>query len=285
MVLADNYTVIPNTEISFVGWLSKKSALKRAPSRVVEFTDPEMANAIIYAGMVWDSHIHQCKLYDRACRVKQCFRWYSYGHISTQCNGSQICGYYIEQHETKHCKQKGVEGFTLRCAVCKGAHTAWSNACPAGKKKIGRVEQAKQIRSIDWYVSSKENTTRPRTHSIRNITTIQQIRLPATLNQTQTPTRNQDKATEPTIPEPRTSVHKANQALHVETAAIEVQPSSPKTRSTDQVIVQTSQEDQTPFEAIAARTSIIPSVEEDCATPAMQREHSQYSDPLTDPQF
>lgn len=110
-MLADNYTVIPRTEISYVGWLTKESTLKHASSIVVEFTDPEMANAIIYAGMVWDGHIHQCQLYDRACRVKQCFRCYNYGHIGTQCSASQLCGYCTGQHETKHCRQKGMEGF------------------------------------------------------------------------------------------------------------------------------------------------------------------------------
>ena len=51
-ILADNYTVIPKAEISYIGWLTKESPLKRASSVVVEFTDPEMANAIIYAEMV-----------------------------------------------------------------------------------------------------------------------------------------------------------------------------------------------------------------------------------------
>lgn len=154
-MLADNHTVIPKAEISFVGWLTKESPLKRASSIVVEFTNPEMANAIIYAGMVWHGQIHVCQLYDRACRVKQCFRCYNYGHIGTQCDASQTCGYCAELHETKNCRQKGVDGFTPRCTVCKGAHTAWSNACPARRKEVGRVEQAKQIRSIYWNVISK----------------------------------------------------------------------------------------------------------------------------------
>ena len=51
-ILADNYTVIPSTEISYVGWLTKESTLKRASSIVLEFIDLEMANAIIYARMV-----------------------------------------------------------------------------------------------------------------------------------------------------------------------------------------------------------------------------------------
>ena len=160
-ILADNHTVISNAEISYIGWLTKEAALKRASSIVVEFTDPESANAIIYAGMAWEGQIHQCELYDRACRVMQCFRCYHYCHITTQCNASQVCGYCAEPHETKHCKQKEVERFTPQCAVCKGAHTAWSNACPARKTEMQRVERAKQARSIYWHVPPKQKEVAP----------------------------------------------------------------------------------------------------------------------------
>ncbi|KAK8140875.1 hypothetical protein G3M48_001540, partial [Beauveria asiatica] len=50
-MLADNHTVIPSARISYIGWLTKEAHLKRASSIVVEFIEPEMANAIIYAGM------------------------------------------------------------------------------------------------------------------------------------------------------------------------------------------------------------------------------------------
>ncbi len=53
-VLADNYTVIPQVKISYIGWLTKEGNLKRTSSIVVEFAEPEMANAIIYAGMAWE---------------------------------------------------------------------------------------------------------------------------------------------------------------------------------------------------------------------------------------
>ncbi len=52
-MLADNHTVIPNARIPYIGWLTKESNLKQASSIVVEFTEPEMANAIIYAGLIW----------------------------------------------------------------------------------------------------------------------------------------------------------------------------------------------------------------------------------------
>lgn len=95
-ILADNHTVISDARIAYVGWLTKEAALKRASSMIVEFEDPEMANAIIYAGMAWEGQIHQCQLYDRACRMKQCFRCYHYGHIGALCNAAQTCGYCAE---------------------------------------------------------------------------------------------------------------------------------------------------------------------------------------------
>jgi hypothetical protein len=82
-IITDNYTVIPNAEVSHIRWLTKEAALKRASSIAVEFTDPEIANAIIYAALAWEGRIHQCQLYDRACRVKQYIRCYNYGHIGT----------------------------------------------------------------------------------------------------------------------------------------------------------------------------------------------------------
>lgn len=180
-MLADNHTVIPNAQISYIGWLTKEATLKRASSIVVEFTDPEMANAVIYAGMAWEGQIHQCQLYDRACRVKQCFRCYNYGHIGTQCNASQTCGYCAELHETRNCKQKGVEGFAPRCAVCKDAHTAWSNACPARKKEMRRVEEAKGARSIYWHVPVKEKVAAQEARITRNTTARQEPRSRVTI--------------------------------------------------------------------------------------------------------
>ena len=180
-MLADNYTVIPNAEISYVGWLTKEATLKRASSIVVEFTDPEMANAIIYAGMVWDGQIHQCQLYDRACRVKQCFRCYNYGHIGTQCNASQTCGYCAEQHETKHCRQKGVEGFissmrsVQRCSYCM------EQCLPSKKEGNGKSGTSQTDSGASTGTSPlKDNTTRPRTDNTRNTIPPRRRRIPAT---------------------------------------------------------------------------------------------------------
>jgi hypothetical protein len=134
-MLADNYTVIPHAGISYIRWLTKEATLKRASSIVVEFTDPEMANAIIYAGMIWNGQIHQCQLYDRACRVVQCFRCYHYSHIGTQCNASQTCGYCADLHGTKHCRQKGIEGSSPDALYAKVLALHGATPAPRGRKK------------------------------------------------------------------------------------------------------------------------------------------------------
>jgi hypothetical protein len=272
-MLADNYTVIPDAKISYVGWLTREGPLKRASSIVVEFAAPEMANAVIYAGMVWEGQIHPCQLYDRACRVKQCFRCSHYEHIGAQCNASQTCGYCAELHEAKHCRQKGVEGFTPRCPVCKGAHTAWSNVCPARKKELERVEQAKQNRSIYWHVPAREHTTRPRRESTYNVPNLQETALsidpaptPTVLTQTTTQTLMESTTTraaqtlEQATPSP---AHATNQpGGHAETQA------------------------QAPVEEIAAQALLGLPVDEEFATPATQQElASEEIDSLIDPRL
>ena len=276
-MLSDNYTVIPRAEISYVGWLTKEAILKRASSIVVEFTDPEMANAIIYAGMAWEGQIHQCQLYDRACRVKQCFRCYHYGHIGTQCNVSQTCGYCAEQHESKHCRRKGEEGFSPRCTVCKDVHTAWSNACPARKKEMGRVEQAKQTRSIYWHVPARDNTTRPRIDNTSTTGTTQGTTLPGDPTPAQTTIPRIEEAA-------RASVAQVQREARLSTRRTPHPPmqTAPASATTLTEIVSATQ--------VTVETTIVPAVaavpaEEEWTTPATQQDPTAQPEPgsLIDP--
>lgn len=67
-MLADGYTGIPNTEISYVGWLTKEFTLKRTSSIVMELTDPETANAIINVRVL---HLSQQDLFGNSIRLLQ----------------------------------------------------------------------------------------------------------------------------------------------------------------------------------------------------------------------
>ena len=160
-ILADNHSVIPNAEITYVGWLTKEATKKKNSSIVVEFTKPEPANNIIYAGFLWEGLVHTCQLYDRSCRVKQCFRCYQYGHIGTQCSAPQACGHCARGHQSKDCPAKSSTAeFVPKCAICKGSHTAWSPACPAKQKELQRVERAKLERHHYWPIQNHRREAR-----------------------------------------------------------------------------------------------------------------------------
>ncbi|KAG9235720.1 hypothetical protein BJ875DRAFT_440095 [Amylocarpus encephaloides] len=162
----------------------------------------------------------------------------------------QTCGYCAKLHETKNCKQKGVDGFTPRCTVCKGAHIAWSNACLARKKEMGRVEQAKQIRNIYWNVTpkddnSKDNKERSRTRHTHNQRPNRTIRV------------EDSPILEPSL----------------QPATVLAPPRAPERDVT--------RESQAPSEDIEMLTSVDQSAAEDWATPATQqdptRQHSVIS--------
>ncbi|EKG09078.1 Zinc finger CCHC-type protein [Macrophomina phaseolina MS6] len=145
LLQAENKSLLPSAEIRYVGWLTKSSTNKRA-SLVVEFSRPKDANAAITGGMVWQAEMLSCELYDRTCKVKQCFNCQKYGHIGTQCQAPQACGHCAGQHSSKECGQKEDPNAERKCAACKRSHTAWSAVCPERKKEKDRVERAKATR-------------------------------------------------------------------------------------------------------------------------------------------
>ena len=201
--------------------------------------------------------------------MKQCFRCYNYGHIGTQCNASQLCGYCAEQHETKHCRQKGAEGFTPRCTVCKGAHTAWSNACPARRKEMRRVEQAKTgPQYLLAYPREREH------HTANHTQHTQRQRFPGRLY---TSGLCLDSNNDPDTGGSHRTYSSRTQRLRTHRASSTTTRRSID-RSADSASTQQPQtaiEAQAPFEVMTTQAPAALSVEEDWERPATQQEPTQ----------
>ncbi|PCD25894.1 hypothetical protein AU210_012328 [Fusarium oxysporum f. sp. radicis-cucumerinum] len=145
-MLQDNKPFIPNAEIKYIGWLTISSSTKSASSVVVEFTRPEDANKIIDEGLIWQGEVFQCELYDRQCRVRQCFQCHKYGHIGTQCKATITCGYCAQDHATRDCPTKSDRGAPRKCAACNGPHEAWNNQCSTRKQEVNKAKAASKSR-------------------------------------------------------------------------------------------------------------------------------------------
>ncbi|KAI3326689.1 hypothetical protein HD806DRAFT_414072 [Xylariaceae sp. AK1471] len=64
-ILRDNRPFIPNADIKYIGWLSRKSTQKFMSTAIIEFTRPEDANKIIDEGLIWQGEVVQCERYER----------------------------------------------------------------------------------------------------------------------------------------------------------------------------------------------------------------------------
>jgi hypothetical protein len=125
----------------------------------VEFTTRAQVDRAIREGLVLGACHHDCELYDRGCKLKQCYKCQKYGHIGTQCIANDTCGYCAEPHDTRQCKNREEPNFTPKCTLCKGPHTAWSNGYQVRKTQIAKVENARRNRPM--YYGSSETVAQP----------------------------------------------------------------------------------------------------------------------------
>ena len=144
----ENQANIQGLKIKYTGWLQPKTAAaKKNSTLVAEFTEPEHANLAIRNGMMIGARLLGCELYDKGCRLKQCFICWKYGHISNQCKVGQLCGFCAEPHLSNDCQNKEpIPPRRCLCAACGGAHSAWSPNCLLRQKEWARIRQAVEAR-------------------------------------------------------------------------------------------------------------------------------------------
>jgi hypothetical protein len=141
-ILQDNKPFVPAADIKYIGWLTRLVPNKTMSSAIIEFTRPEDANKIIDEGLVWQGEMCQTELYERGCRLKQCFQCQKYGHIGTQCKAAKACGYCAQEHSSRDCPSKTDRETPRKCATCHGAHEAWSQQCPTRREEMTRTKEA-----------------------------------------------------------------------------------------------------------------------------------------------
>lgn len=71
---AKNADWIPGLEIKWIGWLTNLAQGKKESSLVIECKTAMQANGAIDKGLKIGAELHQCTLYNSACKQKQCFK-------------------------------------------------------------------------------------------------------------------------------------------------------------------------------------------------------------------
>ena len=155
-LVTQNASMCTGMKIESLFWLSSIKKDRQTASLVVEVDDAKMANLLIEEGLVLDHTLHGCMRYNPACKVKQCFKCYEYGHVSVHCRKNTRCGACSGPHRTSECPRDKEQ----KCPLCNGAHTSWDKKCEYRKREYLRIEAAKQSTPRLYDISSKPSRQR-----------------------------------------------------------------------------------------------------------------------------
>lgn len=113
-------------DIYWVGWLRKPQEHQRTAHLVIECANAFQANAAINEGLVIGSELKVCCVYNRTCKMQQCFNCQNYGHSTSQYIKLPVCCYCAGAHISKECKGKSL----AQCVTCGGSHKGYNRKYP-----------------------------------------------------------------------------------------------------------------------------------------------------------
>ena len=133
---------------------------------IISVTEPEQANRLINAGLIWQYELHDCEPFDGDCVITQCFKCYQYGHIGHRCRNTQRCGFCAAPgHATNDCTGKE-DCMKHLCVSCQGNHPSWARECPVRAKhaeaaKLAYINRPMQYQATSSFVRRHQQTTAP----------------------------------------------------------------------------------------------------------------------------
>ena len=129
---------------------------------IISVTEPEQANCLIDAGLIWSYELHDCEPFEGDCIVTQCFKCYQYKHVGQKCHNLQRCGFCAGTgHATNDCLGRD-DRTKHQCVSCKGNHPAWARECPVRAKHVEAAQAAYNTRPVRYQQASQKPMQHPR---------------------------------------------------------------------------------------------------------------------------
>lgn len=118
----------------------------------ITFNDPELPETVFCS-------YQRFKVRVFVDRPWQCFKCQGFGHNAVDCRGKSRCAACAGSHETRDCPNRGSNQQQVRCANCKGNHTASYGGCEFIKraKEIEKIRAETRMSYRDAVTSVKNN--------------------------------------------------------------------------------------------------------------------------------
>ena len=146
-IIEQNKRLHPDLKIMKLGWSAQTLRSRKIYSSfIIELTTAEQANRVIKEGLVVENELINTELFDRNCRIQQCYRCNGYGHTRRTCKREDSCGHCAGDHAINVCDARE-DRDPSKCVNCRGGHPAWSTECKYRRKKSERVKRNLQERA------------------------------------------------------------------------------------------------------------------------------------------
>ena len=116
---------------------AKRFVKQSKPMHIVQVTfvaikDAELA---LKNGIFIGNCYHQAESYIETRLPIRCYNCHSYGHMSTSCTKTQICGHCCsEGHKHDNCDSQ-----LRKCANCNGDHASYDKKCPVFLERVKKM--------------------------------------------------------------------------------------------------------------------------------------------------
>ncbi len=115
-----------------------------------------MANRLMNVGMLDSYQECACELFEKNCRITQCFRCHEFGHMAKVCRKDQRCGKCAGKHHIEECVMPSNR---RRCVNCNGNHELWRRTCPKWRQQMKQASEIYRNRPFRYSETPKYNRT------------------------------------------------------------------------------------------------------------------------------
>ncbi len=126
-LIKDNARLHEDLKVLRIVWLKKiADSEKTHSSLIVEITIEAMMNRLMNMSMLNSYQECACELFEKNCRITQCFRCHEFDHMTKICRKNQRCEKCADKHHIEKC----VMSLNRRCCVnCNENHELWRCIC------------------------------------------------------------------------------------------------------------------------------------------------------------
>ncbi len=156
-LIKDNARLHEDLKVLRIAWLKKiADSEKTHSSLIVEIAIEAMTNRLMNVSMLNSYQECACKLFEKNCRITQCFRCHEFDHMTKICRKNQRCEKCADKHHIEKCVMPSNR---RRCVNCNENHELWRRICLKWQQQMKQAFEIYRNRSFRYSEMSTYNCT------------------------------------------------------------------------------------------------------------------------------